>query len=147
MKRSLFILVAGLLCLTSAFALAAVNVLDGPGVQGQELHVQLTDSEGERLAHQEIQATYYPATELSETDTACVTNETGRCFWTPKKAGLVRLTSGAEELVVAVRYPSIPWSSVGIFALAGFVLFGGLMQSVRVMLRPRSSEEDDKSAS
>lgn len=132
---------------TAGAAYAALEIQGLPGVEGRPLTFHLSDEEGHPLPAATIEATYYPATELRSTELACVTDQEGSCSWSPRLAGLVRVSAGKEEQVLAIRYPGIPWTSVAVFMLAGLVLFGGLALSVKVMLAPRRAEDDETPAS
>lgn len=70
--------------------------------------LRVLDAEGAPVPNAEIQAEYYPATELTRMAPACTTDLKGVCEWTPELAGIVRLRAGNSDHAVAVRYASIP---------------------------------------
>jgi|SRR5690554_2516857 len=145
MKRKSAILVS-LLCFLSATASANVHVVDGPAFGGEAQVLQVLDNEGQPAPGTEVHGVYYPASEIEEKVKVCVTDADGRCSWTPKCSGLVRLKALGNTDVVAVRYTKIPMSALLTFLVAASALFGGLGVSMYYLLIAKPASETDAPA-
>ncbi len=55
--------------------------------------------------------------------------------WQPQRAGVVRLTSGTLTQNVSVRYQSFPVGGMMVMLIAGLILFGGMVVSLRTLMR------------
>lgn len=142
-KSAIVLLLA---CFLSATASANVRLVDPPAFGGQEQIIEVVDADGKIAPGVDVHGVYYPASEIEEKVKICVTDADGRCAWTPKYSGLVRLKALGNTDVVAVRYTKIPLSALFTFLFAATALFGGLGVSMYYLLFAKPVSDNDAPA-
>jgi hypothetical protein len=55
--------------------------------------------------------------------------------WQPARAGVVQLSSGGLTQNLSVRYAEFPLGGLIVMVLAALILFGGIVVSMRTLLR------------
>jgi len=112
--------------------------------EGMPAVVSLAGAEAD--ASYRLVVVYRPNSRTEEREEIGLLGPGGEVSWTPKHAGITRLSiegTGGEEVVsrnVAVRFRSPPALGVIIFLVAGALLFGGASLSMRHALEEGPGE-------
>lgn len=110
---------AALLLPALASAQGTVSFSTDPVVQGQPVTLRFSEPADS------VMLTYRPNSDLASTDAVALGGATAY-EWTPREAGLVRITTpGGVAQSVGVRFTGLPVSGLLVLVVAGLVLFGG----------------------
>jgi len=141
-RAGLIVVVAFLSTFSTATAAVLMPGKAFPAV-GEETPIELKQGDGAPIPGARITATYRPGSEVAVEESVGVTDSLGRVgTWKPGLPGIVTLQAawtegGAERTAsvnMSVRFSSTPWRGVAILAMAGVILYGGVIFS-QVRLR------------
>ncbi len=126
--RHLFLLLIALATIPTAQA----QFVDATVVPGGEV-LDIVVPEG---ASDTLSVLYRPgATALVSRETVVRDPSASTWAWQPQRAGVVRLSSGGVTQNVSVRYQTFPIGGAVVMLLAGLILFGGIVVSMRTLMR------------
>lgn len=79
-----------------------------------------------------VTVTYRPGAITASTET--FTPGATSFEFTPERAGVVAVTAGGTSQNLSVRFQRAPGAGIAVMALAGLILFGGAVLSLRMLL-------------
>lgn len=130
-----------MLLLSTSTALAQVSIRTDEQypIRGEGTHVIVEDETGP-MAGAIVQIEYRPNSSTARTETLEPTDQSGMTAWTPRDAGLVRISvTGPEGTIattaVSIRFTRFEAGGIGIMLFAGLFLFGGAGYGMWLLMR------------
>lgn len=121
----------------------SINVEEKYPQQGKMFRVSVSNLAEEDLETALLSVTYRPNSETKVSETISPSTEKGTWFFTPGHAGIVELSVEQpgkpknKVLVskpISVRFSKTPISGILVMLFAGFILFGGIIISMKQAL-------------
>lgn len=134
MKKSILSIYLVLLC---PFWLSAqIQLSNEKPVAGEAVTISLDQPETQ------VMIAYRPNSSVVRRDTLRSDSPTTEFSWTPKKAGVVALSTATASRNVSVRFEGFSYPGLVVMLLAGSILFGGVIFAFRVLFSKTKRGED-----
>lgn len=129
-KSVMTLLVVAAIVLAANTAMAGLELDTKTVVVGNEITITATKNDAP-LAHEPLEVTYYPNSEIKRIVEVGRTDEAGRINFVPEYAGITSLAVGDQSKTIAVRFDSMPVGALIVFLFAGTLLIGGIALGVK----------------
>ena len=130
-KSALFLI----LCALPALAFAQIRLSEEQPVQGQPVTVTLAQDDSMLII------TYRPNSSVARTDTLHAGRPVTAFRWTPRKAGVVSLSTSTASRNVSVRFRGLSVTGILVMAVAATLLFGGAAFAFRILFKDEEEDE------
>ena len=115
-------------------AFAQISLSEKQPTQGEA--VDITLEQPERL----LVVTYRPNSSVAMRDTLRAEQPTTVFRWTPRKPGIVSLSSSAASRNVSVRFKGLSGSGIIVMGIAATLLFGGAAFAFRLLFKDEAED-------
>ncbi|MCB0581293.1 MAG: hypothetical protein KDD10_18525 [Phaeodactylibacter sp.] len=114
---------------------AQIELSDEQPTQGEAVTINLEKPESMLVV------TYRPNSSVARRDTLRAAQPAAAFQWTPRKAGVVSLSTASASRNVSVRFQGLSASGLLVMIVAGTLLFGGAAFAFRVLFRDEEEDE------
>lgn len=115
---------------------AQIELSNEKPVAGEALTIKLAQAESQ------VVVAYRPNSSVVRRDTLKAENPATEFSWTPKKAGVVALSTSSASRNVSVRFQGFSVQGLVVMLLAGCILFGGVIFAFRVLFSKPETQQD-----
>lgn len=112
---------------------AQISLSSEQPVRGETVDIQLETPDTVLII------AYRPNSSVVRRDTLRSEESTDVFPWTPRRAGVVALSTTTASHNVSVRFAGLSWKGLIVMLLAGTILFGGVIFAFRVLFREKES--------
>lgn len=118
-----------------SLAPAQISLSDKQPVQGEPVTITLAQPASELIV------TYRPNSSVARMDTLRAEQPATAFLWTPRKAGVVSLSTATDSRNVSVRFQGLSGSGILVMIVAGTLLFGGAAFAFRILFKDEEEDE------